>query len=175
MANINGAYGLRPAKNKTGTTTATTEYKIADAYVTPIYMGDPVVINAGYIEIGTDDGVTHQGIFAGCQYTNAQGEAKFSKFWTGEAGATEKKALVFDDPATIFMVQASTASQANVGGAYDLDVTAGIPTIGLSKTFLNTDGTTGAAYKIIEIVDGNGNDGGLYADVLVVAVKHALA
>ena len=175
MANTNGPYGLRPARNKTGDTTKTTEYPIADAYTTAIYLGDPVVLNAGYAQIGTDDGTTHIGVFAGCEYKNAQGEVKFSKYWTGEASATEKKALVWDDPATIFQIQSTTAAQANVGTAYDLDVTAGEASIGLSKTVLNTSGTSGASYKVIEVVDGNGNEAGAYADVMVVAVKHALA
>jgi len=175
MSNTQGAYGLRPVKNQTGDTTKTTQYKMADAYVTPVYMGDPVKLNAGYIEIGADAGVDHIGIFAGCEYVNAKGEIVFSKYWTGEAGATEKKVLVWDDPATIFQVESTTAAQANVGTGYDLTVTAGEPTIGLSKTVLNTAGTTGAAYKITEIANGNGNEEGAYADVFVVAVKHGLA
>jgi len=174
MANVNAPYGLRPSRHLTGGVTRTTEYPISASYTTKIYLGDPVGLTSGLLVIGTDAGTEHIGVFAGVNYVNAAGEVKFSKYWTGETSATEIKALVYDDPNQVFAIEATTFGTANRGVAYDLDVTAGTDSIGLSKTILNVAGTSGAAYKVIGLVDRDDNVAGAYAEVEVVTVKHAL-
>jgi len=175
MANTNAPYGLRPSRHLTGGVTRTTEYSISASYTTKIYMGDPVGLSSGNIVIGTNAGTAHVGVFAGVKYINAKGENVFSKYWTGETGATEIKALVWDDPAQIFAIESTTFGTANIGVAYDLAVAAGVTTIGLSKTVLNVAATSGASYKVLGKVDRDDNETGAYAEVEVIAVKHALA
>jgi hypothetical protein len=58
MANINGAFGLRPiakvgqSSNSTGVTGYTT-YEIANGNSSAIYQGTPVIpLSTGYIDIG---------------------------------------------------------------------------------------------------------------------------
>lgn len=175
MANIDAAFGLRPSKQSTGEGTKQNEYSIADGYSTAIYIGDPVGLSSGNVVIGTDAGTAHIGVFAGCEYVNGVGDFIRSKAWPADTAATKIKCLVLDDPDTVFTIQASTFATANIGVAYDLDVTAGTAAIGLSKTFLNVAGTTGAAYKVLRKVDREDNETGAYAEVEVIAVKHALA
>lgn len=175
MANTNAPYGLRPSRHLTGGVTRTTEYPISGSYTTKIYLGDPVGLSSGNVIIGTNAGTAHVGVFAGVKYINAKGEKVFSKYWTGESGATEIKALVYDDPAQIFAIEATTFAAANLGVGYDLAIAAGVTTIGLSKTVINVAATTGAAYKILGLINRDDNESGDYAEVEVIAVKHALA
>ena len=75
MANVNGAFGLKPinlagaAPNSTGTTA----YIIA-SNASAIYQGSPVIAtNGGTIAItGSASGDTYQhvGVFAGCEYVS---------------------------------------------------------------------------------------------------------
>jgi hypothetical protein len=175
MVNTNSPHGLSPSHNMSAGCQVTNEYPIAPANNTPIYLGDPVVLNAGNVEQAAGAGVTNIGVFAGCQYLNAKGEITYSKFWTGEAGATKIKALVWDDPDQVFSIQTTTATKSQVGSAFDLSIVAGVPTIGLSKTVLDTAAQVGSAYKIVGFVNRDDNVEGAHAEVDVIAVKHGFA
>lgn len=175
MANTNAPFGLRPVRHLNGSAVQTNEYPISSTYTTKLYLGHPVTLNAGNVEIGTNNGTAHIGVFAGCKYTNAKGDIVFSKHWTGEAGASNITAQVWDDPQIVFEIQATTAAAANIGTGYDLTIAAGDDTIGRSKTVLNTAAVLGAAYKVLGLVDKPDNESGAYADVEVLTVKHALA
>jgi len=170
MANINGPFGLRPSRQKTGEATETTEYNMEDAHATAISIGDAVKLVGGYIVIcATDD--TPMGVFAGCEYTNGVGDDVVGKSFPGDVAATNIKALVLDDPATKFTIQHDTGlAKTQVGDLFGLTIVAGNPAIGVSKTTLNS---TGTVWKLLGLVDRPDNTWGAHQEVEVVAVKHA--
>jgi len=116
MANINGAFGLRPIGKMGQNTNSTgaTEYRIASDNTNAIYQGSPVIpLAAGVIDIvGAAAGGTVGllGVFWGCEYVSSvTGEKVFSNYWPG-TGADSNfpvKAFVYDDPAQLFLIATS--------------------------------------------------------------------
>ena len=116
MANINGAFGLRPIAKMGQNTNSTgaTEYRIASSNTNAIYQGSPVIpLAAGVIDIvGAAAGGTVGllGVFWGCEYVSSvTGEKVFSNYWPG-TGADSNfpvKAFVYDDPAQLFLIATS--------------------------------------------------------------------
>jgi hypothetical protein len=116
MANINGAFGLRPIGKVGQNTNSTgmTEYRIAAANTNAIYQGSPVIpLAAGVIDIvGAAAGGTVGllGAFAGCEYVSSTtGEKVWSNYWPG-SGADSNfpvKAYVYDDPNQLFLIATS--------------------------------------------------------------------
>ncbi len=108
-------FGFVAVKHPSGQTRAR-EYTIASGYAANIFQGDPVkLVTGGSIQLGTSDGtrtgtvdnVDLLGIFAGCIYTDATGKPNYSNYWPSGQVATDIKAMVYDDPDTVFMVQAN--------------------------------------------------------------------
>jgi hypothetical protein len=116
MANINGAFGLRPI-GKVGqnvNSTGMTEYRIAAANTNAIYQGSPVIpLAAGVIDIvGAAAGGTVGllGAFAGCEYVSSTtGEKVWSNYWPGSGADSNYpvKAFVYDDPMQLFVIATS--------------------------------------------------------------------
>lgn len=121
MANINGAFGLRPLKKMGQNTNSTgaTEYRIASNNSNAIYQGSPVIpLAAGVIDIvGAAAGGTVGllGVFWGCEFVSSvTGEKVFSNYWPG-SGADSNfpvKAFVYDDPAQLFLIATSNVVEA---------------------------------------------------------------
>ena len=124
MANINGAFGLRPIGKLGQNTNSTgmsgyTLYEIANGNSNVIYQGSPVIpLSTGFIDIvGAAAGGTVGllGAFAGCEYVSSTtGETVFSNYWPG-SGADSNfpvKAFVHDDPMQLYII-ASDASLTN--------------------------------------------------------------
>jgi hypothetical protein len=116
MANINGAFGLRPVGKMGQNTNSTgaTEYRIASGNTNAIYQGSPVIpLAAGVIDIvGAAAGGTVGllGVFWGCEYVSSvTGEKVFSNYWPGSGADSNHpvKAFVYDDPAQLFLIATS--------------------------------------------------------------------
>lgn len=116
MANINGAFGLRPIGKVGQNTNSTgmTEYRIAAANTNAIYQGSPVIpLAAGVIDIvGAAAGGTVGllGVFAGCEYVSSTtGEKVWSNYWPGSGADSNYpvKAFVYDDPMQLFLIATS--------------------------------------------------------------------
>ena len=116
MANINGAFGLRPIAKMGQNTNSTgaTEYRIAAGNTNAIYQGTPVIpLAAGVIDVvGAAAGGTVGllGVFWGCEYVSSTtGKKVFSNFWPGSGANTNfpVKAFVYDDPSQLFVVATS--------------------------------------------------------------------
>jgi hypothetical protein len=116
MANINGAWGLRPIakvgqnSNSTGVTGYTT-YEIANANSNVIYQGTPVIpLSTGYIDvIGSASGgsVGLLGSFQGCRYVSSTtGKPTWSMYWPGSGADSNHpiRCFVADDPMQIFAI-----------------------------------------------------------------------
>ena len=174
MPNLDSASGLIPVGHESGACFVLAEHTIDPSYTTKIFRGDPVRLNAGNIEKGTNAGTDTAGVFKGVSYINAKGKYEFSPYWTGEADATEIKALIYNDPGVIYEIQATNSTLANLGSAFDLTLVDGESTIGQSKTVLDTTGTTGASYKIIGLSKRPGNDWGDNVKVLVKIINHSM-
>jgi len=143
MANINGAFGLRPIGKMGQNTNSTgaTEYRIAADNTNAIYQGSPVIpLAAGGIDIvGAAAGGTVGllGVFAGCEYVSSTtGQKVWSNYWPG-SGADSNfpvKAFVYDDPAQLFVI---ATSNVNTSWDTEAELRAGV--------FANANFATGAS------------------------------
>jgi hypothetical protein len=116
MANINGAFGLRPygvlgsATNSTGVT----EYRIASDNTNKIYKGMAVIPTADGViddlQAAAGGTVSILGVFNGCEYVSSTtGEVVFSNYWPG-SGADSNfpvKAFIHDNPNQLFTIATS--------------------------------------------------------------------
>jgi hypothetical protein len=175
MANINGAFGLRPLKKMGQNTNSTgvTEYRIASDNTNAIYQGSPVIpLAAGVIDIvGAAAGGTVGllGVFWGCEYVSSvTGQKVFSNYWPGSGADSNHpvKAFVYDDPAQLFLIATSNVvaaadTEAEVRAAVFANAnfataTSGSTTTGLSSATLdlNTIATTNTLnLRIMGVLD----------------------
>ena len=123
---VNAPYGLKPINLYGGTpfAGATRQYRIASAYNTSIFYGDPIeMINDGTIiksAITTDRSTvtTSQiiGVFLGCSYVNSQGQTIFAQYFPANTAAptgTYITAYVSNDPDTLFKAVIATGATPN--------------------------------------------------------------
>jgi hypothetical protein len=123
---VNAPYGLKPINLYGGTpfAGATRQYRIASAYPTSIFYGDPIeMINDGTIiksAITTARATvtTSQiiGVFLGCSYVNSQGQTIFAQYFPANTAAptgTYITAYVSNDPDTLFKAVIATGATPN--------------------------------------------------------------
>lgn len=165
MSSTSAPFGFRPSYHNSGQMRPKA-YTIASAYAANIFSGDPVKLtDNGVIQLGTSDGtrsgtpggVLLLGIFAGCQYNDANGRPVVSPFWPSGATGTEIVAWVYDDPETLFDVQYTnpgtpgvTTVQTAVGEECDWTVASpgGSTQTGLSNTQLTVIQATSGQFQI---------------------------
>ena len=167
MANINGAFGLRPVakagsgSNSTGVS-AYTMYEIANGNTNAIYQGSPVIpLSTGYIDIvGAAAGgtVSLVGAFQGCQYVaSTTGKPTWSNYWPGSGADSNHpvQAWVADDPSQLFLIATdaswttkATARAAVFANANFATGTSGSSTTGMSSATISisTINTTAALH-----------------------------
>jgi len=175
MANINGAFGLRPygvlgsATNSTGVT----EYRIASTNSNKIYKGMAVIPTADGViddlQAATGGTVSILGVFNGCEYVSSTtGEVVFSNYWPG-SGADSNfpvKAFIYDNPNQLFTIATSNVTtsfdtEAEVratvfANAQLADGNTGDDTTGISSATLDiATAATDAAFplRIVGILD----------------------
>jgi len=156
MANINGAFGLRPVakmgsgSNSTGVS-AYTMYEIANGNTNAIYQGSPVIpLSTGYIDIvgaAAGGSVSLLGSFQGCQYVSSTtGKPTWSNYWPGSGADSNHpvQAWVADDPNQLFVIatDASWTSKAIARAAVFANAnfasgTSGSSTTGMSSATLS--------------------------------------
>lgn len=174
MSSTSAPFGFRPSYHNSGQMRPKA-YTIASAYAANIFSGDPVKLtDNGVVQLGTSDGtrtgtvdgISLLGIFAGCQYLDANGKPTISPFWPSGTTGTEIVAWVYDDPETLFDVQytnpsSGTTVQTAVGEECDWSVASpgGSTRTGLSNCQLTaiqaTSGQfqiTGFAYSIFDSI-----------------------
>jgi len=179
MANINGAFGLRPvaklgqAANSTGTS-GYTPYEIASGNSNVIYHGSPVIpLSTGYIDIvgaAAGGSVSLVGAFMGCEYVSSTtGKTVWSNYWPGSGADSNHpvKAFVEDDPNTLFVIATdaswtnkATARAAVFANANFATGTSGSTTNGMSSATLgiSTINTTNSLHlRIMGWVDDPSN------------------
>jgi len=140
-------YGLKPVNLIGGQVFAgsTREVKIQYGYATNIFYGDFVSITRGFAtRLAATDGGTaatgavgygQVGIFLGCSFTNPVTKQKtFSQFWPASTLAGDARAIVTDDPDTIFKAAVVTTQGGTTIGS------ASSAMIGLNMTISNLAG-----------------------------------
>lgn len=165
MANPNAPFGLSPllmnGKEPPTNVYAPAGYCIASGYSTGIRYGDLVKLT-GTSNLAADSrqymsgvrptiaksaaGDTHTGVFAGVEYTDANGVRQFSKFWTASATGKDIVAYVYDHENTVFMAQYA-GKKATTDNAFDVsDVGRSmLITIGTSSTQVSDSVVSAAA------------------------------
>lgn len=178
MANVNSPFGFRPVRHQSGGCVRLNEYSIESGYNTTIYQGDVVEMtgtgkNVAKAAAANPDNI---GVFWGCRYVDAQGNQQFSNRWPANTVATDIVALVYDDHNIVFEAQVDTIAEADIGNLMDLAVGTGSDLTGVSGAYLDeaTKGTTGGAFRVLEIVPNPVNEYGAYAKVHCVFAEHAV-
>jgi len=101
------ANGFKALRNVGGGCQRLSEYSMADD-AADMFNGDLVKLVAGELA-PADPADTNTGTFLGCMFVNAQGEQKFSPYWTASAGATEISAVVSGDVNVSYKVETNVA------------------------------------------------------------------
>lgn len=183
MANVDRPCGLQVARHLTGgMPNRLTKYAIEPAHASSIFRGDAVIPEATSkrITIPGADNVRLQGVFQGCVYILPDGEPKFEKYWPANQAVqsgSEPDALVYDDPKTIFRIQADGAiAAADIGAFANLTRGSGSTATGLSGYELQSASIgSGANLKILELAPLPDNAYGVNAKVNVQIALHYLA
>lgn len=131
MANTNAPYGFMPIGRQDGAAWAPNQnsYKIANAYSTAIYKGDPILMLAtGYVARGAAGNTagTIGGIFMGCRfYSTAMKSTIWSAYWPGSGATGDIDAFIADDPNLLFSVQSSGTAIAFADNGLNADFALG--------------------------------------------------
>ena len=146
MANSNAPFGLRPV-GKLGSNInneGTSKYQIVSGETDVVMKGDLVKLEAsGYItKSGDGDAVAAIGVFNGCFYQDPTTQKPtWSNYYPGSITVTQGTidAYVYDDPNTLFEIQANgIIAQDKVGRNADIVYAAGSTINGQSKTEMNS-------------------------------------
>lgn len=177
MANRDAPKGFQPRRHAGGgTVRASGKYQIQSGYAVDLFRGDAVVRTSGYLAIGAENSAAIVGVFAGCQYRDAQGNAVWSPYWpasTVTLNAELVQAFVYDDPMIVYEVQCDTGTAyvaaTHDGNSYDLEVDhAGSTVTGVSGMELDLGDTGTGQFKILGLVSRPGNAAGVNAAVEVI-------
>jgi hypothetical protein len=157
MANINGAFGLRPIAKMGQSTNSTgaSEYRIASNNTNPIYQGGPVIPRGtGVIDVpGSAAGGTVGllGVFWGCEYVSSvTGKKVFSNYWPGSGASSNfpVKAFVYDDPSQLFVIATS-----NINSSWDTEAELRAAVFANANFALSTSGSaiTGISSATLDV------------------------
>jgi len=159
MANLDAPFGFRPCRHLYGgIIRASDRYRIASAYGTDIFEGDMVTVDgSGNIVIGSATG-GFIGAFAGVEYVASDGSIVFKNRWVASTvlqTGSVAKALVYDDPAITYEVQATgDIARADIGLLIDIDVTGSGSTVtGRSAQGVGAHAGSEANFRILNIIE----------------------
>jgi hypothetical protein len=179
---VNAPYGLKPINLYGGTpfAGATRQYRIASAYNTSIFYGDPIemidngTIIKSAITTARATVTTSQiiGVFLGCSYVNAQGQTIFAQYFPANTTAptgTYITAYVVNDPNTLFkaviaagatpdgaasgLLPSSTTEYTVIGTNVALVQNTGLTSTGNSRVAVASSATTGTLpLNVVDVV-----------------------
>lgn len=151
MSDIDAPNGFTPLYHlHGGTVRYNGGYTIASGLASDIFLGDTVIETATGEGTDVDVGVVggpNLGIFAGCQYTAANGDVVWAKQWvsgTATLGGVAAQAFVYTDPNIVYSVQCSAAVLAAEIGQF-MDIVAGAGNAATGVSGFELDQTTAAA------------------------------
>lgn len=181
MANRDAPSGLKVLKHLTGgEQNRLSRYHIATALASNIYRGDPVIpVNTSKNINVAAAGNRLQGVFDGVMYIDSNGDVQFRPRWaTGTTlkTGTVSDAFVYDDPDTIFEIQAAgSIVAADIGTFMDVTMaTSGNNATGQSGCEIDqtTIGTTDGQLKVLDLIERCDNAYGANAKVAVLINEH---
>ena len=113
MANLDAPNGFTPSYHRNGGTVRYNgDFKIADGLASDIFLGDLVIIDSTadgvHIDIGAAASTRLLGVFAGCNYTAANGDVVWAKQWvsgTATLGGVSAEAHVYTDQNIVYTAQ----------------------------------------------------------------------
>ena len=147
-------FGLRLVKSMgmEGTTGNLIEFDIDPDNTNPIFTGDPVLLNGGFVEEVSGGGSTADyagpvlGVFMGCRYAAADGDYEFKNQWNGQAGASDVRAHIAIPAGALFWVKEAAGSslpRTAIGNRYGLAYNAGSAAYGDSRFTLGAANVAG--------------------------------
>jgi len=179
MANTDGPNGFTPIRHLTGGTIRMEEMPLVKETAAAIYTGDLMLLNAtGYVNVaGAATAAAIIGVFAGCKFTNPQGQIVYSRYWPA-AQATlsdaDAVAYVYSDPNIVFAVQTSgTGALADNGKWIDMEDGGGSTSTGQSGQEANENATSTVVLRQLGLVNKPGNAWGTNAEIEVTIALHA--
>jgi len=169
-------FGLRLARSQgmEGYSGNFTQFDILPTNADAIFTGDPVVLNAGYLEAATTAAGPILGVFMGCQYEDTNGDIKFRNQWDGAPNRENIRAAVAMPASSLFWIKGKEgvnfAQSTSVGATHPFDTTvAGNTQYGDSRVTL---GAAGAGALIVHrLVDLPHNAWGTDGPILEVSVN----
>ena len=157
MSATSAPFGLRPVYHPSGLDRAR-EYTMLAAYATPIYKNSPVALVSNNINIAAFQ-ADFLGSFDGVTYTDSTGKPTLSNFWPGTlTGATNITAFVWDDPLTVYEIQANGSIAQSVGRQLDFDsgsIASGSASTGLSSAMAASALVSAGTQAQLRVVDVN--------------------
>jgi len=182
MANVDRPAGFQVARHMSGgMPNRLSKYAIEPGHASSIFRGDAVIpVGTGKrITVPSADDARLQGVFHGCIYILPDGEIRYEKYWPANQAVQANSvvdAFVYDDPQTLFMVQADDDIEAaDIGALADLNRGTGNTATGLSGHELKSSTIgTGTNLKIYELAPIVGNSYGVNAKVIVSIASHYL-
>lgn len=160
MANLDAPNGFVPIRHRSGGLVRYTGgYTIDSAEASSIFQGDAVIRHAtpagdgNNIDVAAAGGGDVIGVFAGCQYTAANGDVIWSNQWVGGTvtkGSVPAEAFVYSDLNIVYSVQLQGAFvPADVTQYSDVVAGAGNAATGVSGFEVGTPGATTAQFQVI--------------------------
>lgn len=189
MANVNSPFGLAPIGLAAGgevRTNVFAQYTIASALNATIDQFSPVVLTGTDTNItaGAGTGEYLIGSFLGVEYIDAYGTPQFKRNWVAATpikSGTVAKAIVADDPNTLFEIQGNSESwaAADIGLNVDYSVGTRNATINRAGTVAVRTGIAGTATLMLRLLELSReittNDFGAYARLIVKINAHRYA
>lgn len=159
MPNLDAPNGFTPVRHRSGGLVRYTGgFSIASALASDIFLGDAVIMHATPAGDGNNIDVSGTGgpvlgIFAGCQYTAANGDVVWAKQWvsgTVTLGSVNAEAFVYTDLNIVFSVQQDGAFVAADVHLYaDLVAGAGNAATGVSGFSLAQPAAGTAKFQVL--------------------------
>lgn len=170
MANTNTPFGFKPSRYVDGRpfNGAVNTYPIAYNYNTAMYIGDPVKIVSGKVNLaGVSDQI--RGILIGVRWVASSGARVFGPYWAGTIttpGNQDAEAVVVDDPNVLFEASftnsTSVPAQADAGQFFKHLAAAGTAATGLSAIGIDyttkTATATSGVWRFVSFVPRVDND-----------------
>lgn len=161
MANLDAPNGFTPSYHRNGGTVRYNgDFKIASGLASNIFLGDLVIIDSTadgvHIDVGAAASTRLLGVFAGCNYTAANGDVVWAKQWvsgTATLGGVSAEAHVYTDQNIVYTAQVESAiAEADLFGYADsIQTHAGNAATGVSGMEIDGGTTTSPAATILQL------------------------
>jgi hypothetical protein len=157
--------GLTPSRMRGSgaNSTGSSVYNIASGYADNIFTGDIVVNTAGgnvNVQLSATDEAL--GVFMGCRYTAPNGTPTWSSYWPSGTVSSDAKAMVVDNPAATYLIQADTSVTIGDLNSFNFEVTLGAGSTVTGKSGFGLEAGTRATTKnmlrIVGLYDIPGNE-----------------